>query len=418
MNESISCELYKILHLQISTSHFSTSISLNTTPHHHQQQTIMPSAPIDFDPIVTTLLIGPDQRCFDVHKSILCHYSGYFRRAYESPARTEETELHLFVLGDGDGDVFSALVSWMHTGMVFPKEESRDFLVRMGVERPAVVGGEQQQQSEGEESDNEHEEEDEDEGKSPKKLIIEKRRTTIERPRRRARRRAHLRATIHPRHLPTHAPRRRSRRPGPRPTPRAHPTGRITNPRTLARGKVEADPPKKEASEEDNNSGEVPSICEAFDIITDLYLLATRLEVPLLRREILENMHAEVRRDPPVLPFLSTVARGFESLHESDELRELMVRVFAYGGSGIWMEGGLAEREGLPREFLVGVIRLMARRLEESGEAEDGIGPLEELGGSEGIWGGRGCGRLSGRERCGGGGGGGGYGVWKMIPGA
>ncbi|KAF2170555.1 hypothetical protein M409DRAFT_19374 [Zasmidium cellare ATCC 36951] len=69
------------------------------------------------DLTVTSIFVGTEPRYFTVHKNLLCHYSNYFRAAYDSGMK--EAHEHRFVLTDDvDPAAVSTLITWMYTGMI------------------------------------------------------------------------------------------------------------------------------------------------------------------------------------------------------------------------------------------------------------------------------------------------------------
>ncbi|CAD6449301.1 77df6434-a89c-49e6-a664-b6a9ae784c83 [Sclerotinia trifoliorum] len=62
---------------------------------------------------VVHIKVGKDLQDFGVHKSLICHYSPYFKAAFTSGF--EETSTGIMKLGDVDLDVFELFFYWLYT---------------------------------------------------------------------------------------------------------------------------------------------------------------------------------------------------------------------------------------------------------------------------------------------------------------
>lgn len=68
--------------------------------------------------IETSTFVRNTKACqdFDIHRSLLCHYSSYFQAAFREGSRGfREAESGVVVLPDEDVGVFQAVYDWLHT---------------------------------------------------------------------------------------------------------------------------------------------------------------------------------------------------------------------------------------------------------------------------------------------------------------
>jgi hypothetical protein len=80
-------------------------------------------------PIFVTILAGPNLQKFVVHKSVICHYSSFFRKAFDRTfieGQTQEMKLE-----DVDTDLFGILVNWCYS-QKFDHMERDITLVELG----------------------------------------------------------------------------------------------------------------------------------------------------------------------------------------------------------------------------------------------------------------------------------------------
>ena len=75
-----------------------------------------------------TVIVGAAKTPFVLHKGLACHYSDFFREAFQS--RFLEAEIHLVRLEDEDVETFSDFLAWLYTGEL-------DFLPCCAPERTA-----------------------------------------------------------------------------------------------------------------------------------------------------------------------------------------------------------------------------------------------------------------------------------------
>ena len=122
-----------------------------------------------------------------------------------------------------------------------------------------------------------------------------------------------------------------------------------------------------EASEMGNSDDEdVES--NAFALLVDLYIVADRFDVPLLRREVMDLVQTE--HDNQIrtlggnaLPPFDVVAHAFENLPSGSALRQWLLHVFAYRWSPYAdTQEERAARDRLPRDFLLELAIILAER--------------------------------------------------------
>lgn len=66
---------------------------------------------------VVTVLVGPEQKIFHVHRGLICHYSTYFRGAWKGEFREAHEEV--VKLENDEVKVFEVFFSWLYTHRFF-----------------------------------------------------------------------------------------------------------------------------------------------------------------------------------------------------------------------------------------------------------------------------------------------------------
>ncbi|EDU47162.1 BTB domain containing protein [Pyrenophora tritici-repentis] len=64
---------------------------------------------------IATVVVGPSKKRHLIHKDLICHHSGYFRKAYDRQKGLWKNPDQIFTLEDVDVDVFNLFVHWLYT---------------------------------------------------------------------------------------------------------------------------------------------------------------------------------------------------------------------------------------------------------------------------------------------------------------
>ena len=336
------------------------------------------------DPAITTVLAGPNQQKLTIHNALLCSHTEYFKHAYGSGMR--EAHADLFSFEDVDASTIHAFFLWLYTGDVYLNSRS-PMPVKLSTDNlsKCTVDGEQSDEDYDDASfvpDSEADEYDESDSKKGGKVIegykdgapvykeeedledeiddevdwsgINRDRPVLERISQ-----DRMLVNLHfggclddePRELDLY---------------QLHTLlliyeedGRFRQCcdkwRTLLEEKY---------AEEDHRSEDltVDESEDAYSQLVDLYILADRFGVLVLRRQVINHLQHEFNRRFEddrlhLLPSFETIARAFANLPPNSPLRAWLADLFAREWDPLAdNEDDIEARSSLPHDFVLAVM--------------------------------------------------------------
>ncbi|CZT16788.1 uncharacterized protein RCC_02621 [Ramularia collo-cygni] len=348
----------------------------------HSQET---SPEVFLDNILTTIIIGEDEEQFHVHKALLCSKSGYFAAGYGT--NMKEATSHKFHITDVSPPAFRSLVTWLYTGKVFLKPGQQPALHKVPefqIEQ-SVVDEEFPEPWDDPEYDavsETHPEKDYeyDDDSSSASFASSASSDQINIPVERTlsqEREAKIVHDLFPNADPNdldsyqmeHLIRQQSDW-----TEEANWTEEAAP--SLAKWQSILDAQKKwkqlardESTQENSQEEDKEEAVDNFDRLLDLYIVADRFDVPLLRRDALNHLDAQMTGYHMILtgharPSYAFVIKAYENLPEGCDLRSWLVNVFAQDWSPVEDTGEerRAARCELPRDFLFDLASTLAER--------------------------------------------------------
>lgn len=320
------------------------------------------------DAQITCILVGPDKQKFSVHKALLCDRTEYFRSAYNTGLK--EAQEHLFTVEDIESAIFAVFVTWLYTSDIFlsPSWASPLQLEReagsstRSIEGPHIDDSEPRCSEDDDADDEDYENDevwpeysDDDEPPELEDGSLERQKIWCL-----------IRFNGEAIDLDTHGLEVLLKLTEDQPH---HGEYRSKWEQILV--------DKQNAINQNADEGpEGHQPKSLFTTLIELYILADRFGAQALRIKIITHLHDQRRRQKKIravasLPTFHDVARAFENLLPSSPLRFWLIDVFAYDWDPTADTATqVADRELLPKDFLIPVLTLNSSRLQHPGTME------------------------------------------------
>ena len=325
-------------------------------------------------PVITNILVGPEEVKFSIHKALLCERTEYFRKAYNTSFK--EAQEHLFRFADIDHAVFQTFVRWLYTSEIFlgPSDESPLQLVNAsgsnaGSDDSSYVGGSEASEWEDEDEDDE----DDDDGDANEVDWSDDDMAYYEEM---SQERKQIWDLIQfdgeASQLDVY---------------------RLQVILELTEGCFQYEQyrqkwqdileDKLRDEEGDTSQEAIAEGSTTFTKLIDLYIVADRLQVPELQDMAITHLHNERYRRSRLdrednLPTFENVSRAFDNVADTSPLRTWLVDVFAYDWDPVTdSTEQIAAREHLPGDFLMEMTLHNTSRLQHPGKSDVPIFDLD-----------------------------------------